>query len=477
MTITGSPTDRVIVVSVDSHAQVPPDAWPEYLEKRYHEHLPSLYEENDVYPFVMTRLARRIRETPEALKIYDPDGAYQQGGFRGVWDADVRLHEMDREGIAGEFVYHGDHRAAALFHNLFNRKYEADVCDAGIRAFHRWAEDTFGAARDRIFLVGAGGTGTDLDSLLAELQWISDHGFAGTYAPGFTSFRGVPPLFDEYWEPVWTLCEERQLPLFVHAGFGQEQGVLFPVVDRIKTELDAAGEASNLVVERVTREVFTGEFFSDVRPRRPMWQLMFGGVFDRHPALKLVMTEVRADWMPATLRYLDAVYERSRGELPAKRTPTEYWHSNCLTSLSFVHRAEVEMRHQLGIETIAFGRDYPHNESTWPNTKAWIRDSFRGVPENELRLALGENAVRFFNLDRQRLAAIARLVGPTVSEVAGPVGVADPEPTPDLIAHFDLRGGYLKPPEGAAKLELIEPMVSDDLERAGASRSAARVGT
>jgi predicted TIM-barrel fold metal-dependent hydrolase len=466
--------DRVIVVSVDSHAQVPPDAWPVYLEKRYHEHLPSLYEENEVYPSVMGRLAHRIRETPEALAIYDADGAYQTGGFSGVWDPDVRLHEMDREGIAGEFVYHGDHRAAALFHNLFNRKYEPDVCDAGIRAYHRWAAETFGGAKDRIFLVGAGGTGTDLGTLLAELIWISDHGFVGTYAPGFTAFAGVAPLFDAYWEPVWDLCEERRLPLFVHAGFGQEQGVLFPVIDAIKTELDAAGGASDTVVERVTREVFTGEFFSDVRPRRPMWQLMFGGVFDRHPGLRLIMTEVRADWLPATLQYLDAAYDRCRADLPAKRSPTEYWHTNCLTSLSFVHRAEIEMRHELGIETIAFGRDYPHNESTWPNTKAWIRDAFRGVPENELRLMLGENAIRTFELDREKLAGIASNVGPTLREVGGSTAGADPELDSHLIAHFDLRGGYLKPPEGAAKLQLIERMVSDDLERASVSPGARR---
>ena len=312
---------NLIIVSVDSHAQVPAHAWPDYLEKRYHAYLPSLYEENEVYPTVMGRLAHRMREAPEAVDIYDRDGAYRAGGFEGVWDTGRRLQEMDREGIAGEFVYHGDHRAAALFHNLFNRSYAPDVCDAGIRAYHRWAAETFGGVSDRVFLVGAGGTGTDIEALLAELEWISDRGFVGTYPPGFTYFPGTPPLFDECWEPVWTLCEERGLPLFVHAGFGQDQGVLFPVLEGIKAELDAAGSAGEAVVQRVTREVFTGEFFSDVRPRRAMWQLMLGGVFDRHPGLRLVMTEVRADWLPATLRYLDSVFARCRGHLPARLSP------------------------------------------------------------------------------------------------------------------------------------------------------------
>jgi hypothetical protein len=192
-----------------------------------------------------------------------------------------------------------------------------------------------------------------------------------------------------------------------------------------------------------------------------MWHLMFGGVFDRHPDLQLVMTEVRADWLPATLQYLDEVYEQHRADLPAKRSPTEYWHSNCLTTLSFVHRAEVEMRYELGIETISFGRDYPHTESTWPNTKRWLSAAFDGVPDIELRLILAGNAIRFFGLDRARLSAIARQIGPPIEEISGGGG----DVAPALIAHFDLRGGYLKPAEGDAKLPQIREMVREDLAR------------
>ena len=458
--------DKLIVVSVDSHAQAPPEVWAEYLETRYHEHLPSLYEENAIYTRVMGTLGGQVVESPEAQAIFDGDGVYRAGGFRGVWDLEVRLREMDREGIAGEFVYHGDHRATALFHNVFNRKYELDVCEAGVRAYHRWVTDAFGDARDRVFLVGAGSPGIDLGATLAELEWISDHGFVGTYAPGFMAAPDVPPLFDDYWEPVWALCEERGLPLFVHAGFGSEPGRYFPIVDGINSELDAAGdavEAVDAVVDRVRREVFTGEFFSDVKPRRPMWQLMFGGVFDRHPDLKLVMTEVRSDWLPATLRHLDAVFERHRADLPAAHMPTEYWHSNCLTSMSFVHRAEVAMRHEIGLETLAFGRDYPHTESTWPNTKDWLRDAFADVPENELRLVLGENVIRTLDLDRARLAEVADEIGPTVAEITR----ATPAVDPALVAHFDVRGGYLRPAEGDAQLSAVGEMVRDDLAYAG----------
>ena len=133
-------------------------------------------------------------------------------------------------------------------------------------------------------------------------------------------------------------------------------------------------------------------------PRRPMWQLMLGGVFDRHPGLRFVPTEIRIDWIPATLRHLDRIYEEHRRDLPAQRKPSEYWRSNCLAGASFIHKAEVEMRREIGVETISFGRDYPHPEGTWPHTREWLRDAFVGVPDDEVRLMLGENAIRVSQL-------------------------------------------------------------------------------
>src|SRR5262249_36039203 len=156
----------------------------------------------------------------------------------------------------------------------------------------------------------------------------------------------------------------------------------------------------------------------------------------------LVLSEIRLDWIPATLHHLDRVFEEHRDEIPAKRKPSEYWATNCLAGASFIHQAEVEMRHEIGVETILFGRDYPHPEGTWPHTKDWLQEAFRGVPEQEMKLMLGENAVRFFGLDHQRLADIAKRIGPTVEEVVGGGAIR-----PELLDNFALRGGYLKPPE------------------------------
>jgi predicted TIM-barrel fold metal-dependent hydrolase len=458
--------ERLIVVSSDSHAGIPKDLWTEYLDPRFHDLLPGLREDNEIYPMAIALLGSKSR-----LEGHPEHEEAHRDGWHGLHDAVLRMADMDREGVAAELVYLGDSRLGDLFHNVTNRTFPLEAWEAGARAWNRWARDNFGFALDRFLLTAAIGPCTDMEKTVRELEWVADQGFAATYGPGYMHHGGMPPLFDPYWEPFWTVCEERGLAVVVHAGFGTEQGTVFPEVARIyydvaeaagSTETEALFSHTDAVSEE-SIEFFTNFLNHSVEARRPMWQMMLGGVFDRHPNLRYMPTEIRLDWIPATLAHLDKVYDEHRDSLPAKLKPSEYWRSNCLAGASFIHKAEVEMRHEIGVETILFGRDYPHPESTWPHTREWLRDAFEGVPDDELKLMLGENAVRFFGLDRARLSEIARRIGPTIEELhtGGPV--------PDkLMENFALRGGYLKPAEGEAKLPAVDRVLKEDLVGLGA---------
>jgi predicted TIM-barrel fold metal-dependent hydrolase len=401
-----------------------------------------------------------IDRTHTQVEVFDRAGAYRGGGVRGLHDLDVRLAEMDREGIAGEYVLHGDGRIVGLFFESGSQAYPEDVCAAGVRAYHRWLHDTFGSRQDRLFLLGAVGTGPcrEIDDVLDETAWIADHGFRGVTLPGFTVYPDQRPLSDPAWEPFWSLCEARGLPLWVHGGYGEQQGALArEYANAYAAHQQWTGTTDEFWMHLAT-ELFNGELLDSAKPRRGMWQLMFSGVFDRHPDLKLVMNEVRADWLPATLRHLDEVFEANRADLPAERRPSEYWEANCLACLSFLHRSEVELRHEIGMSTISFGRDYPHSEGTWPNTADWLRDALHGVPEDEVRLLLGENVIRILGLDCAALARIARDIGPTIEDLT-----TGPPVDPELLAHFDARGGYLRPAEGDRRIPEVAALVQGDL--------------
>jgi hypothetical protein len=154
--------------------------------------------------------------------------------------------------------------------------------------------------------------------------------------------------------------------------------------------------------------------------------------------LKLVLTEVRADWVPTMLAYLDKQF--AEHSVKCELTPSEYYARNCAITPTATHRSEVEMRHEIGIDHIIFGADIPHPESTWPNTRQWIADAFHELPEDELRKVLGENAIRVYNLDRAPLEKAAARLAIKPSDLFGG-GPLDER----LLDNFDSRAGYRRP--------------------------------
>jgi hypothetical protein len=252
----------------------------------------------------------------------------------------------------------------------------------------------------------------------------------------------------------------------VHAGYGMAQGYAFDQIKDAVQEVDAESGSDMDLVVKLASGLFSSKFFADLGHRQAMWRMMYGGVFDRHPGLKLLMTEVRADWLPDTLQRLDAAYDEHRADIPSRRKPSEWWESNCLAGVSFMHKVEVEIRDEIGVDGMCFGRDYPHAEGTWPNTYDYLRALFAGVPERDTRKILGENAIRFFGLDAAAIAKIAERVGPTIEEITGDA----PDVDPALISHLGDRTGYLKPAERGTRLGEIEDDLQRDLSRYATAR-------
>jgi hypothetical protein len=101
---------------------MPSELWTEYFEKRFHEHLPQIQYESDLYSGSVVPLSKMSMERPEIAE----DHFSPTCGYRGVYDRGVRLEQMDREGIAAEFVYHGDLRVGDLAHNVTNSVWPFD---------------------------------------------------------------------------------------------------------------------------------------------------------------------------------------------------------------------------------------------------------------------------------------------------------------------------------------------------------------
>jgi len=457
------PVDNLIIFSGDGHAGAEVETYRPYLEEQYRDALDDLVEENELY---MAVAGTPSNPTPEALAIFDDRGAVRAGGALGAWDVDLRLKMLDADGIAGELVHPGHQNATLPFFGIVNKPVAPELRAAGARAYHRWLAEFMAGAGGRLVGVAEPGPCLDMDETLRELRWVAEHGFVSVGLPGVTGDPDLPPLYDAHFEPFWSACEDLGLVLSVHAGHGLKQGVFFDFHSQLQetmagSRIERDPDKALQILAEAMAKAEDSPLRLEISTRRPLWLLMASGVFDRHPNLKLALTEVRADWVPATIAHLDRRFSEAGATVAMKRKPSEYYRDHIVVAPSSIHRAEVEMRHEIGVDQIIFGSDYPHPEGTWPNTRDWIRSAFAGVPETEVRAILADNAIKAYGLDRDRLANEAERIGPT-RDLLGDNDVDD-----SLLGHFDQRAGYKRAAE-VVDTELIDEVLDADLVMMGA---------
>ena len=442
MTITGTNTvtqstmadlvgDSYIVVSTDAHAGPEPERYLRpYRPKKY-------LDEFDAYCMQARIAADRSMAAIEAARsCSNADPTMQELGLNAVTrcveceghhDPHARLRHMDESGVAAEVVFAGGQNFEELpfMGKGWNAGYaeiRGELRTAAGQIWNRWLADYVSVAPDR--LIGVLQTPIwDVDAAVREIDWGVQRGLRVVNLPAPRA--DFPAYTEPVYDKLWAACADRGVVLVTHSGGGEEP-------------LGVNARRGKFL--HITENHWLGN--------RGLPQLIFGGVFHRHPNLKFVLTEQRVEFAPDLMRHLDSVYKAGMsndatggGVLPAApfliggpdvdsdpssdnalpRLPSEYWRTNCYLSGSFLAPYEVALRYQVGLENLMWGSDYPHVEGTWPYTTESIRHTFAKVPEDETRLILGETAIGVYGLDRAALASIADSVGPTPAEVAKPL--------------------------------------------------------
>jgi predicted TIM-barrel fold metal-dependent hydrolase len=154
--------------------------------------------------------------------------------------------------------------------------------------------------------------------------------------------------------------------------------------------------------------------------RRPLWFFVFGGVFDRHPNLRVVVAENGVQWLPSVIRDMEQFFD-THGAAPVRSAlamrPADYFERHVFLAGSLMQRYDAEMREEIGIDRLMWGADYPHLEGAAPIHRAILRHVFGGLPEPEVRKILGQNAVKVWGFDEELLQSVADRVGPTVGDL------------------------------------------------------------
>jgi predicted TIM-barrel fold metal-dependent hydrolase len=411
-------SQRLTIISSDGHCGPQTPVYRDYLEQRYFDDFDRYAEEHVGIIFEDVMLEG---ETAERWK----QELVHEGHADATWDADKRIKELEDEGVVGEILYpDGSRQNDVPFTGTFGvgkSKYSHELALAGQRAYNRWLADFCGKHPDRL-----GGLALvqfrDVEAAVREVEWAAAQpGIRGILVPGIDP--ALPPYFSRYYDPIWSACVAADLAINVHVGAGgDERGLGGDIEDELASK-DEPGSAAALLIT-------VGElsFFA----HRPLWFLIAGGVLDRFPTMRVAFTEQFADWIPRILDYLDWANARMpyKGVRGIQHAPSEYWKRQCYVGASTPSRTEAAMRHEIGIDNLMYGMDFPHYEGTWGRTRKFIRATFgdAGTTPEEARKIFAENVARCYRFDLAVLDEVAQRVGPTADEILGPSDIDDSDP-------------------------------------------------
>ena len=371
------------IISADSHTLEPPDLWEKWLEKKHLDTAPKLVEDKDgghAWIYMGSNTAEPLGLVscagirPEDLKWTGarygaPTNPAAREIHPGCYLGDKRLELMDVDGVDAEILY--PPQRAML---TFMKNPDVDAHLAGIRAYNRWLKDGFCAA-DPARLIGIFQTpNVGIDTSVAELRRAKKEGYKGVALSAWPS-GGDNLRADD--DPFWAAAAELEMPVSIHLMLAAQQ-------------TKATASVKGTVAIGASSLMFSMPI---------LVELIFQGVFDRFPTLRIALVEVGAGWIPHFLEMLDDRYWRNRHwtNTHIKKLPSEYFKDHCLATF-ITDNAGIAIRHMVGIHNLAWSTDFPHHGNDWPYSRKTIDSLFAHVPEDERHKIVCENAARFWRL-------------------------------------------------------------------------------
>lgn len=296
---------------------------------------------------------------------------------RGARDLDLRLQDMDRDGVDAELVFPS---LGLMLPRIPDPEAQRIACEI----YNDWAWDYTEAVRDRL-IPAAMIPCIDLDAALAECKRTADKGFAA-----YCLWEGLNNYNDPAWDPIFAYAGEAGIPLVFHTGVGN--------ID-IRALRGPGGALFNY-----TRQMNDAV---DV-----ITQLVGGGVLDRNPKAHILFAEHSAGWLWGLAERMDEVYQGHAPSIKPKlsRLPSQIVRDQVHCALQN-DTGSLAIRRGVGIGALLFATDYPHSEGTFPFSRDVVERMFADHPDattDDFVAVLGGNAARLFSRANLASAVDAR---------------------------------------------------------------------
>ena len=369
------------IISSDSHVMEPPDLWTSRAEPRFMDRAPRIVrmEDGDDYwvcddkqliSVGIGAQAGRKFEEPEKLTLADKQENVRPGGYI----PEEHVKDLDIDGIDVSILY----PSVGLI--LFAQVRDSELLTSLFRTYNDWLADFCSAFPKRLKGIAMVNI-DDVQDGIKELERCANLGFAGAMITVYpTEDRSYNSL--EY-EPLWAAAQDLEMPLSLHIGTnrpgpGQDMQELLSVTPSFATNQDHWVRIS-------------------------IGHMIFIGVFERYPKLQAGSIELDLSWIPHFVDKIDYSYTNRAIEFAPYRfkedmLPSDYFYRNVFSSFQ-EDALGVKLRDLIGVNSLLWGSDYPHFESTFPRSQQIIEEILVDCTDEEKAKIVGGNAARIYHLD------------------------------------------------------------------------------
>jgi predicted TIM-barrel fold metal-dependent hydrolase len=361
----------------------PADLWQQRLDVRYRDRSPYvaenpgdgprwLFHVEGTDPFPVAGGFAAGRSGKDLRDVFDK--GYEAARPSG-WDPVERIADQELDGIDAEVLY------PSLGMKLFAMP-DGELQRACFETYNQWLAEFCRHDPRRLYGIGLLSL-EDLARVPGDLEAIAELGMRGVMIWGAPP-EGAP-YSDRRYDPVWEVASRLGLPISLHiiAGRGRTSGTLAEALPG-KTAVDP-----NIWYMTVLAEV-----------QESLSHLVLGGVLERHPELKIVSAENDVGWLPHFLYRMDHVWEKFREMRPdpLPQRPSEYVRRQVFATFQDDPIGPAT-HHLFGEHNYMWASDFPHSDSTFPESRAWIEKNFAGVDDRVRRRIVRDNAVELYRME------------------------------------------------------------------------------
>jgi predicted TIM-barrel fold metal-dependent hydrolase len=423
----------MILVSVDDHVCEPSDMFVRHIPAKYKGQEPRVVDTDLGQAWVIegrkvTGLGlNAVVGRPKEEYGYEPTSFEQLRA--GTFDVDARIDDMNANGVLGSINFA---QFPGFAGGRFIRQADKGLALATIQAYNDWHIHDWCGRHPGRFIPIVILPLWDINLTLAEVRRTADLGVHAISFPDNPAQVGLPSLHDAQWEPLWSLCEERSIVINCHIGTG--------------SQAEHASDLSPISSWITSMPISIANSAAD-------W--LFASIWQRHPKLKLALSEGGIGWIPYFLERADATVRQHSAWTQLDlggRLPSEIFRDHFITCF-IEDDFGLKNRHEIGVDNICWECDYPHSDSLWPNSPEGLWRGICDLPKDEIDKMTHLNVMRDFSYDPFSILGRENCTVGALRAAAKARGVDTREAAPGSL-------GGLKP-----KYEPGKPVTSGDIKK------------